>query len=197
VTGRSTAVIVLSLGIASCTPTDPCAVDEPSYGGLGNDEVWLVLKDAKAKARHEGDFPSVTSPTDNETLPAGDPPTFSWSSPLKIAAALPAQPLLHPRRSFIVDVISGAGTLVIPSARAHLPPVSSDAYLLEVLVPARACPVSIATTELSHVLDAESWATLEEAAGQPLTLQLTSAYLASGRITEGPFAADNVTFKVE
>lgn len=47
------------------------------------------------------------------------------------------------------------------------------------------------TTELSHPLDARSWA------GQPLTLQLTSAYLADERISEGPFRADDVSFTVE
>ena len=101
------------------------------------------------------------------------------------------------RRDRVQQIVDGIGAFVIPSARAHLLPVSSDAYLLDVVVPGRQCPVSIVSTELSHALDADAWSILKEAAGQTLTIQLTSAYLANGRITEGPFKADDVTFTLE
>lgn len=186
---------LFALVLSGCPAEDPCAAEEPSYGGLGNDEVWLTLKDAKTRAAHDGDFPTVTSPAADATVPSANAPTFTWESPLKIAVGLErgAQPLYRARRSLFDDVRE----LVIPSAHAHLPPVSSDVYLVDVLVPGRECPVSIVTTELSHVLDAESWDVLKNAAGEPLTLQLTSAYLSSGRVTEGPFKADDVTFTVD
>lgn len=189
---RAAAALVCFL--AGCPAEDPCAAEPPTYGGLGNDEVWLALKDAKANATHDGDFPTVTSPAAGATVPAGTAPTFSWESPLKIALGpTTPQPLYRAHRSLFDDL----SELVIPSAHAHLAPVSSDAYLAEVFVPGRECPVPIVTTELSHVLDSYSWDVLKEAAGEPLTLQLTSAYLASGRITEGPYKADDVTFTVE
>lgn len=188
-----TAVAVSLAGLVGCPAADPCAAEEPAYGGLGNDEVWLTLKDAKASATHAGDFPTVTAPAADARLPAASAPTVAWESPLKLALGAPPQPLQRVRRSLLDDV----SELVIPGAHAHEVPVSSDAYLAEIFVPGRGCPVSIVTTELSHVLDADSWAVLVDAAGQALTLQLTSAYLANGRVGEGPFRADDVAFTVE
>ena len=184
-----------SLALQGCPAADPCAAEEPGYGVQGNDEVWLALKDAKANATHDGDFPTVTSPADGAALPSASVPTFTWESPLKIALAPSSGPLF--RRDRVQQIVDGIGAFVIPSARAHLLPVSSDAYLLDVVVPGRQCPVSIVSTELSHALDADAWSILKEAAGQTLTIQLTSAYLANGRITEGPFKADDVTFTLE
>ena len=187
------AVVLALVAAAGCPANDPC-VREPSYGGAANDEVWLTLKDAKANAQHDGDFATVTSPATDAALPADNAPTFTWQSPLKIAVgATTPQPLYrwHP------SPFDELRELVIPRANAHLAPVSSDAYLADILVPGRACPVSIVTTELSHVLDEASWDIVKAAAGQPLTLQLTSAYLANGRVSEGPFQADDVAFTVE
>ena len=53
------------------------------------------------------------------------------------------------------------------------------------------------TSELSHTLDSETWSLIKESAAAELRLDVTSAYLSSGRIQEGPFAAAPVTFRVE
>jgi hypothetical protein len=188
----------LACGVG-CPAEDPCAAEEPSYGGDGNDEVWLTLKERKADATIEGDAPTIIKPADAAVLPKATVPTFEWESPLKIALGPHAPSPLYKARapSSLQRAFASLGDVVLPKAHAHQPPVSSDVYLADILVPGRECPVSIVTTELSHPLDADSWAILQESAGEELTLQLTSAYLSSGNISEGPFKAADVTFKVE
>jgi hypothetical protein len=78
-------------------------------------------------------------------------------------------------------------TWTSPLRKPHLPPVTSDIYLLGIAVPGRACPVEMLTTEPHWQLDAAQWAALRAAAGQTVSLQVTSAYLKENRITEGPF----------
>lgn len=196
------AAVVVTVGFAAaCPPDDPCAADEPAYGGLGNDEVWLTLRDAKDQATTGGDAATITRPADAAVLPAADAPTFEWESPLKIALGLPSpsppspSPLFRRTPPTLFDTV---GRALIPAARAHLAPVSSDVYLVDILVPGRDCPVSIVTSELSHTLDDVTWARINEgAAGEARTMQITSAYLANGRIDEGPFRAADVTFTIE
>lgn len=200
---RSRVSVVVPLAVvalcAACPPEDPCAADEPSYGGDGNDEVWLTLKERKADATTGADAPTITKPADAAALPKVAVPTFEWESPLKIALGPHApSPLFKPRApSLLQRAFTALGEVAVPKAHAHLAPVSSDVYLVDILVPGRACPVSIVTTELAHPLDADSWAILQESAGAELTMQLTSAYLSTGNVTEGPFKAADVTFTIE
>lgn len=84
--------------------------------------------------------------------------------------------------------------LVLPSAHAHLPPVTSDVYLLEIDVPDR-CPVAGLTTELSFTFSAEDWAEVV-AGGGARTARLLSAFVAENNVTEGPFLATPLTFTV-
>lgn len=189
----------IALSATGCPPADPCAADEPSYGGEGNDEVWLTLKDRKGDATTDGDAPTITAPVAAATLPKANAPTLEWESPLKIALGphMP-QPLFKPHAPALLErAFTSLADIAVPKAHAHEAPVSSDVYLVDILVPGRECPVSIVTTELSHAVDADSWAILQESAGAELTMQLTGAYLASGNITEGPFRAADVTFTVE
>lgn len=190
------AVPVLLAAVAtSCVDGDPCLenANEPAYGGSGNDEVWLTMVDARDRATAGGDAPTITAPTDGQALPASEPPTISWDSPLKLALGPSAPlPLVRRQPGSLFDELS---QVLIPSAHAHLPPVSSDAYLIDFLVPGRECAVSIVTTELSHTLDDDTWAKVTAAAGE-IEMRLTSAYLQSGRITEGPFKASPISFTV-
>lgn len=214
---RASLVLPLALSVAALVacpaPTDPCAPvaaseDEEAtaggegaaYGGDGNDEVWVTLYDARERATTGGDAAVVVKPAAGESLPAdGAPPVFEWSSALKITLGpwQPSSPLRGAPRPLFDRALAAASRALIPQAHAHLPPVTSDAYLLEVVVPGKQCPVSIVTTELTHTLDEGTWGALKEAAGQDLTLRITSAYLASGRVTEGPFRSDDVSFRVE
>ena len=195
---RNVAVLLplVVLAVAACSDGDPCLQpeNEPAYGGSGNDEVWLTLTDARSRATAGGDAATITSPLQGATLPSAAPATFTWESPLKVAfgPVLPTSVFRrHPPSVF--DRLSGA---FIPKAHAHLPPVTSDAYLVDFIIAGRECPVSVVTTELSHTLDEETWSKLTAADGT-IEMNVTSAYLASGRVTEGPFAASSIEFKIE
>lgn len=194
-----TALIALIATLAGGCPSEPCASEEPAYGGLGNDEVWLTLRERKAQAAAGDDAPTIIAPTASAVLPAADVPTFAWESPLKIALAphVPAPLFRHDAPSLLQRAIAGASHALIPVAHAHLAPVSSDVYLVDLLLPGRECPVSIVTSELSHELDTETWSLLRESGGAEITMQLTSAYLSSGNITEGPYQAADVAFTIE
>lgn len=198
-----------SLAIASacppsaedCAPVPAASTDEEVqdedvvYGGLGNDEVWLTLYDAKGRAETGDKAARVIVPAADQVLPSDTPPTFEWESDLSLALGpqLPT-PLSPGRERSPLDVLSH---LLIPNAYAHLPPVTSDAYLLEIAIPGRTCPRSIVTTGLLHTLDDETWAALTTALGQDLTLTIWSAYLSTGVPTEGPYVSEPVTFRVE
>lgn len=165
------------------------------YGGLGNDEVWLTLYDAKDRAQTGGDAATVVVPSAGQVLPGDTLPTFEWESPLRLTLGPQRpEPLWAPRPGSPLDALT---RWLIPSALAHLPPVTSDAYLLEIGIPGRTCPRSIVTTGLVHTLDEATWSDVKSAAGQDLTLTVWSAYLTTGVITEGPFVTEPVSFRVE
>jgi len=176
---------------ASCG--DPCA--EPSYAGAATDEVWRVMLDARATATSAGDVAVFEAPVADAVVAAGTPPTFSWSSPLKLASNTThhPSPAWTPRPRGIVDDLFA---LVIPAARAHLPPITSDLYFLEVDVPGQSCPVAGLTTELSFTFPSEAWSTIA-AGGGPRTARLLSAFVTQNRVTEGAFVAAPVTFTIE
>jgi hypothetical protein len=84
------------------------------------------------------------------------------------------------------------------AAKPHLPPVTGDVYFVEIAVPGRRCPVNLITTNLSWQLDATTWAELTAGGAKTLSVTLTSAYLETGLITDGPFRPDAPrTFKVQ
>ncbi|MCC7070116.1 MAG: hypothetical protein IT383_02270 [Deltaproteobacteria bacterium] len=165
------------------------------YGGEGNDEVWLTLYDAKGRAQGGDQAAQLLVPTEGQVLPENVAPTFEWESALKLALGPERPTPLAPRapRSLLEPLTR----ILLPSAYAHLPPVTSDAYLLEIAVPGLQCPRSIVTTGLVHTLDDDTWAALKSAAGQELTLTIWSAYLSTGVPTEGPYVSDPVSFQVE
>lgn len=174
---------------------DEAADEDVVYGGLGNDEVWLTLYDAKGRAEPGDQAARPLVPAQGQVLPSDGLPTFEWESDLKLALG-PERPtpLLPGARHSPLDALT---RLLIPSAYAHLPPVTSDAYLLEIAVPGLTCPRSIVTTGLLHTLDEATWAALKSAPGQDLTLTIWSAYLSTAVPTEGPFVSDPVAFRVE
>jgi hypothetical protein len=210
-------VVVVSFAVTTAAASgcpeandDPCAPisedaqnaddgPEASYGGDGNDEVWIALYDAKDRAETTGDVATITVPANDQSFPKdGVAPTFSWESPLKIAAAAAPTTLFRPaRRSLLERAFDAVTGVAVPRARAHEAPVSSDAYLVEIALPGEQCPATIVTTELSHTLDEALWARLKTTAGAPLTMRITSAYLKSGVVDEGPFRSADVTFHVE
>lgn len=211
---RSGPLPVLGLALAALASSTACPTEEAdcapqpseegeedaqdedvSYGGLGNDEVWLALYDAKGRAETGGDAATVLVPSEGQILPADTLPTFEWQSPLRLTLG-PERPetLWGPKARSPLDALTG---WLLPSAWAHLPPVTSDAYLLEIGIPGRTCPRSIVTTGVLHTLDTATFELMKEASGEELTLTIWSAYLTTGVITEGPFVTDPVSFRVE
>jgi hypothetical protein len=181
---------------AGCGSED-CSAIEPAYVGAASDEAWRVLVDARADASSTGDVPVFTAPAADTVLSARTSPVFSWDSPLRIAAA--SAPTVAPRRRGPAGGLEGpfraVAALVFPAARAHLPPVTGDIYLLEVDVPGR-CPVAgLTTADLSFTFASSDWEAIA-AGGGPRTARLLSAYLVDNRITEGPFVAAPLTFSI-
>jgi hypothetical protein len=193
-------VLVVTLSCSSFTlagcPADPCEL-EPAYGGAATDEVYTTLHDATNDAQEGGDAAVIESPKDGAALAADEPATFSWSSALKLSSAAgsrPADPrVVRPLRPSLMDRVSD---MLLPRAYAHLPPVTSDAYLVNVAIPGGECPVQAVTTELEAKLDATGWDLLKSTNAE-LSVRIVSAYLEDGRITEGPFISEAVSFTVK
>jgi hypothetical protein len=192
------AVVIASFG-AGCT--EDCTTVEPEYAGETTDEVWSVLVGARAEATTGNDSATITSPAANAVVDAATPLTITWDSPLRIAAHTPRAPQLPhlpgarvQRPSTWMQTLTD---LVLPSAHAHLAPITSDVYLVEVEVPGRTCPVSVLTTELSATFSDEAWASIIGGDSGARTVRLMSAFVTENRITEGPFTASSVAFTAQ
>jgi hypothetical protein len=190
---------------AGCSPE--CTAEEPAYDGAATDEAWRVMLDARVAAEEGGDAPTFVAPATGEAWAAGASPAFAWESPLKLTTApspsmaplpstepAPSSPR-GPWRRRAPSWLERAWSTLVPSAQAHLPPVTSDLYLLEIEVPGRTCPVAALTSELSFTFDDEGWAAIA-AGGGARTARLWSAFLTANTVTEGPFVAAPVTFTV-
>jgi len=199
-TVKALGAAALLLTLVACESGSECG--EPLYAANATDEAWHGLEDALKRAPDSSRAVTLLSPSEGQVYTGADAaPLWEWSSPLssvleqdgaKGRLALRARP--RPERS----VLSWVGELLVPTAHAHLPPYTGDLYLVEVSVPGRTCPVRVLTSELAWQLDTASWNTLREAAGNALTVQVTSAYLEQNRVTEGPFRmATPRTFRME
>ncbi|MCC6620226.1 MAG: hypothetical protein IT385_03175 [Deltaproteobacteria bacterium] len=190
---RTPGLLVSVIALAACgdDASDPCG--EPLYGGNATDEAWRVMLDAEDEVQvGAAEAVTITSPAAAAILAAEGPaPTLSWTSPIARAdgrrgvgatAAARFEARRPPERSFW-DALAG---LFVGSARAHLPPITSDVYLLELATPGRECPWRVLTTNEAWVPDAATWAELGDHPGA-YTLAITSAYLIENRISEGPF----------
>lgn len=200
---RSAAFVVVTAGLiggagtgcAACAPGD-CNSTEPTYAGDANDETWRVMLDARGSA-DESDDVNITSPAEGDTVPAGEPATLTWTSELEVAALhgrgmTPLPSFRRPRPGLFERL----GATLLPVAHAHLPPITSDLYFVEVDVPDRACPVAGLTTDESFVFADGDWEAIATGGGER-TLRILSAFVTENRVTEGPFLASPVTFTVE
>ncbi|MBN1208895.1 MAG: hypothetical protein JXB05_28815 [Myxococcaceae bacterium] len=185
-TACASALLLLT---SACGKEEEPKCGEPLYGGSATDEAWRTMVDAQKKPLDSSLAVTLMSPAEGETFAASaTPPAFSWTSPLRASlerdtpsrlARASARPSRGP--------LAWLGELLVPTAEAHLPPYTGDIYLVQVTVPGRECPIEVLTSELSWQVDAASWATMGEAAGQELSLQVTSAYLQDNRLKEGPY----------
>jgi hypothetical protein len=179
----------LLLLTAGCDKEEESKCGEPLYGGSATDEAWMTMVDAQSKPLDSSRAVTLVSPTEGETFAAGvAPPRFSWTSPLRASLEqnTPSRyATARPRPSR--GVLAWVAEVLVPTAEAHLPPYTGDIYFVEVTVPGRECPVQLLTSELAWQVDSASWKTMNEAAGQDLRVQVTSAYLQDNRLKEGPY----------
>ena len=187
------AVVVVSA--SGCA--EDCDTIEPAYAGDANDEVWRVFVGARADAASGNDAATITSPADDAVIATDDNLVVRWDSPLKVGALTPIeQSMSKARRRAPKALFERVSELFIPVAHAHLAPITSDVYFVEVDVPGRTCPVSVLTTELTTTFGDEDQALIAEGTGQR-TIRLMSAFVTQNRITEGPYLAAPVGFTVE
>jgi hypothetical protein len=192
------AFALIVAGLSAACGGEDCNTIEPAYVGDASDEAWRVLLDARLDAQTSGDVPVFTSPASGSALPADASPTFTWESPLRLAAAsLPTvAPARRAPRGLLEAPFQALSGLFIPAARAHLPPVTGDIYFLEVDVPGRTCPVAgLTTADLSFTFATSDWEAIA-AGGGARTARLMSAFLVDNRVTEGPFLAAPLTFSI-
>ncbi|MBM7112949.1 hypothetical protein [Archangium primigenium] len=177
---------LLALVTAACGEKEPevTACAEPLYGGKATDEAWHSMVDVRNKPLDTSGAVYLASPTEGEAYAAdAPPPTWAWALPE--ASRTPASPPTRPFRP-----LAWLGEWLVPSAHAHLPPYTGELYWVEVFA-GGTCPVAqILTSETTWTPDAESWAVIGRQAGQPLTLQVTRAYLLQNTVTEGPYRLD-------
>ena len=174
-----------------------CTSIEPAYAGDATDEAWRALIDGRDDASDE-EAPTFSAPDDGASLGADDAPTFSWDSTLKVASTTPTVPSTTAPgvRRAPLSPFEHLSALLLPAAHAHLPPITSDIYLLEVDVPGQACPVAGITTPLSFSFASSDWEKIVSGGGQR-TARLLSAFLTENRITEGAFVSPPLAFDVE
>jgi hypothetical protein len=179
---------LLLLGSA-CGKEEEQKCGEPLYGGSATDEAWMTMVDAQKKAADSSKAVTVTAPSEGEVFSLSTPPPrISWTSPLRASLERNSPgrlALASPRPSR--GPLAWLGELLVPTAEAHLPPYTGDIYLVQVTVPGRECPVQVLTSELSWLVDQDSWNLMTDAKDQPLSIQITSAYLQDNRLKEGPF----------
>ncbi len=173
-----------------------CNDVEPAYAGDATDEAWRALVDGRDTATNGDDAPTFSAPDDGGTFGADDNPTFSWDSPLKVATLTPPSTPREGVRRRGLAPFERLSALFIPAAHAHLPPITSDIYLLEVDVPGRTCPVAGITTGLSFSFASSDWEAIV-AGGGARSARLLSAFLTENRITEGAFVSAPLEFDVE
>lgn len=181
------ASLLLGVGCYNYPEVPKC---EPLYEGVATEEAWYTMVYALKQPMDSSLAPVIMSPTEGQSFATdARPPRFSWASPLRGALERDSPSRLArarppPSRNPLVWL----GELLLPRAEAHDSiPYTGDIYLMQVFIPSRECPLEVLTSELSWQWDEDSWRTLSEAVGQPLSLQVTSAFLQFNRLKEGPY----------
>ena len=197
VMARITIFAVLFAVVSASGCAEDCDTVEPAYAGEASDEVWRVFVGARDDARTGDDAATITTPADDAVLGKADTLTVNWDSPLKVGAFSPIkQRILKAKRHAPKALFERVSEFFIPVAHAHLAPITSDVYFVEVDVPGRTCPVSVLTTELSATFSDDDQALITDADGTR-TIRVMSAFVTQNRITEGPFRAAPVRFTVQ
>jgi hypothetical protein len=198
------AMLVVSLG--ACTGAEerfPCG--EPAYVADASDEVFVALLDAEDNLVVDANRTStLTVPAGGAIDDAAAAPLLSWQSSLvavhDVATSRPAHPSFQRRSvSDVQRAWASLTSLIVPSAHAHLPPVTGDVHWVRIHAAGQgtACPMlqGLSTTT-DWQLDDDSWATWKAATGA-YEVTITSAYVVDNRITEGPFRSSPVVVNIQ
>jgi hypothetical protein len=179
--GLALCVVGLAMG---CSADASCP--EPTYLDDASDEAYLALVDARDRVvANDGQAAQWDVPLEGASLLVdGAAPTLSWTSPLVAGV----EPRVRGVR-FAKPWLDGWFELVVPMAKAHLPPITGDVHWVEVRAvgASAACPlVHGLTTTTSWSTAGEVWNAWRAVPGS-YELSIVSAYLEDNRVTEGPF----------
>jgi hypothetical protein len=148
--------------------------------------AWLTIDDASPMVS-DSLAPQLTAPT-GVIARTGAPPTFTWtpgvvgsSTPIPDAGATIGAREITTRAAFAVVMRE-----LFPVAHAHDPPVTGSMFRLVFDLGASATPLRVLTGATTYTPDAAAWARVL-AATAPVPLTITSAYLNTGRIEQGPY----------
>ncbi|MBX5482483.1 MAG: hypothetical protein IRZ16_11705 [Myxococcaceae bacterium] len=196
------ALVLVAPLVAGCPGGDTCG--EPIYGPGSTDEAWLTMVDGEKSVKVDDDnAATITQPTEGAQIPADGPaPLIQWTSPLSAAREHPvldgARYAVAPRKARTPSVGEWILEAILPTAHAHLPPITGPIHVLEISVTGEDCPVRVLTTKDEWQVGSETWALLKAHRGETIRLTVTSAYLTENRITEGPYRASTPrTFTVQ
>jgi hypothetical protein len=178
--------LLMALTLLTACRENGEACPEPFYAGEATDEAWQALVDAEDRVSTDNtNAPLIEIPAEGEVFPKSAlAPRFRWSSAIALLTA--------PRSERRVELAHAPSlrerfeALLWSTAHAHLPPITGDVYYLRLYTGA-SCSLDVMTTSLEWPVSADAWTAMQEAAGNGLVLDITSAYLTENRITEGPY----------
>jgi hypothetical protein len=190
---RSTLARVLGwtlVFVACATPAEPAAPADVIYEAGATDEAWLTIGDA-TPMMNDSPAPQLTAPTGaiSRTAPA---PTFTWT-PGIVGSSMSTDAgvtigALEPRATPFARVMRE----LFPVAHAHDPPVTGSMFRLVFDLGAGVTPLRVLTGATSYSPDVAAWARVL-AGPSTVPLTITSAYLNTGRIEQGPYVRSTPT----
>jgi hypothetical protein len=171
---------------ACATPAEPAAPADVIYENGGTDEVWLTMADATPMVS-DSLAPQLTAPT-GPISRAGAPPTFTWTPGIVGSSMMPpdAGTTVGARDVARPTLLARVMRELFPVAHAHDPPVTGAMFRLVFDLGTSATPLRVVTGATTYTPDAAAWARVL-AATAPVPLTITSAYLNTGRIEQGPY----------
>ncbi|MCS6797263.1 MAG: hypothetical protein NZ898_01820 [Myxococcota bacterium] len=167
------------LGATGCGHDHPSAPADVIYEAGATDEAWIAIDEAGDMV-DDVQAPRLLTPT--SPLSRATVPRFSWTSGPAPASRAPGHrgPASFARR--LLEWMAEP----VPTARAHLPPVTGPMYRLVVELGAGAPPIRVLTGDLAYSPSATVYPRIRDARG-PLRVTIARAYLETGRVVEGPF----------
>lgn len=183
---RARALVLAIVFIACSTPPVRTAPADVIYENGASDEAWLTIGDATPMVS-DSLAPRLTAPTGTLSR-TGPPPTFVWTPGVVGSSMMipDAGATLGARRVRSTTLFARVMCELFPVAHAHDPPVTGSMFRLVLDLGAMVTPLEVLTGATTYTPDATAWARVL-AATTPVTATLTSAYLNTGRLEQGPY----------